>query len=149
MATSELALFQRKYKNLETQLESSRSEITRLRKKSTGVDHDGEETIQKLKSEVLNKDTKIEQIESKIADLTRANEEAGKEISKLRLAEKENSLKSLPQQQGKDVDRLKDELKKKDERIEELKKQRLTKKQMAEIKKIKVRLARVLIAFTL
>mmetsp|Transcript_59860 Transcript_59860/g.147054 ORF Transcript_59860/g.147054 Transcript_59860/m.147054 type:complete len:2082 (-) Transcript_59860:233-6478(-) len=137
MATSELAVFQRKYKSLETQLESSRSEITRLKKKSTGVSHDSEETIQHLKSEVLNKDTKIEQIESKIADLTRANEEAGKEISKLRLAEKEKSVKSLPRQQGKDVDRLKEELKKKDERIEELKKHRLNRKQMAEIKKMK------------
>lgn len=140
MANSELEMFKRKYKSLEAQHEAKLVELVRLKKKLDDVTPESEDAIEHLKSIILNKETKIEQIESKISDLTRANEEAGKEITRLRLSEN----KSRPNLRedadlNREVLRVKEELKKKDERIKKLEKNRITKEALEKINKIKVR----------
>jgi chromosome segregation ATPase len=133
-------MFKRKYKSLEAQHEAKLVELVRLKKKLDDVTPESEDAIEHLKSIILNKETKIEQIESKISDLTRANEEAGKEITRLRLSEN----KSRPNLRedadlNREVLRVKEELKKKDERIKKLEKNRITKEALEKINKIKVR----------
>jgi chromosome segregation ATPase len=131
VAAKDVVTLRKKVGSLEKQIESNQTENSRLRKKYQDVEK-SEKHLMALKEEVTAKTLEIEYLQKKITDLEREKQEASTETER-RVTRKTRS-------EGLDVERLKEELQQKDQRIKKLEAVRMTKDQMAKIKSIKVRI---------